>query len=198
MKHRKLALAVASAAAMLLASASSASANRLSLSSQTWRAVFPELTFSSELPEMKCRVTLEGNFHSATLAKSAGSLIGYVTRPTVEACQLGGMTVLASTLPWHVQYQSFSGTLPSIGSIHVNIIGGFLIAEALLRVSCLVRTSTTEPATGTFNRESGGALTTMVLGGEILTSCGIRGTLGGTSSALTTPGTTTRMTLSLI
>jgi hypothetical protein len=63
---------------------------------------------------------LEGTFHSNTIAKVANSLIGYITRATFNTpgcVQEEGSTralVLQETLPWHIRYSGFIGTLPNV------------------------------------------------------------------------------------
>ena len=117
----------ASLAALLLASAvATSSANRLSISNRNFRIVWSPLIFdfveSIESP-FSCSVTLEGSFHSTTITKMLRALLGHVSRASVSSCffwfhngaerVLGGATP-ATSLPWHVAHEGFSGTLPSI------------------------------------------------------------------------------------
>ncbi len=199
MKLCKLLLAASGATIVLAALVSGASANRLSQSSSTLRATWTSAEFGGGFGTVRCSLTIESSLHSRTFTKTAGALAGYVTRASVGPCASGSATILAATLPWHLRYASFTGTLPSISSITMNVIGvAFQIREPTFGITCLATSTTTEPAGGALNRESGGAATSVSLGGTIETSCGIRGTLSGTSGAPTVAGATTRITLTLI
>ncbi len=199
MKLYKLVFAVVGATVLLGALVTTASANRLSQSSSTLRATWTAAEFSGGFGTVRCSLTLEGSVHTRTITKTSGLLIGYITRASVGPCASGSATVLTASLPWHVRYNSFSGTLPSISSITTNVVGSaFQIKEPTFGITCLATSTATEPSTGTYTRESGGTLTSVGLGGTIETSCGIRGTLGGASSIPTALGATTRITLTLI
>jgi len=152
--------------AILLASAA-ASANRIRVSNQNIRIAWRTLTFRTELFTVTCEVTLEGTFHSATFPKTAGLLLGYITRAISrnETCANGRVWMLngtereegftlGNTLPWHFVYEGFSGTLPFFTSIRVGIIGmAYRIAAAGER--CLYRSTPTEPQLLFMNREGG-------------------------------------------
>lgn len=168
------------AAALLLAAAvGTATANRLRFSNQSFRIVWSTLTFFEPNAPMtpivvRCPVTMEGSFHSATISKVRGSLIGYITKAITapEACFgeqdprlfirngtqifLDGRTY--ESLPWHIQYESFSGTLPTITGVRVAIIGmAFLILDIFHQ--CLFTSTAASPAYGIFQREAGGMIT---------------------------------------
>lgn len=72
-------------------------------------------------------VTLRGSIHTAQITKTRGSLIGYITDCRTT---LGGSEGIANiiearcnlTVPWHIQYESFSGTLPRIASLTLTIV----------------------------------------------------------------------------
>jgi hypothetical protein len=197
MRIAKALLAVAGATLLLGALASAASARILSTSSQTLRASFREIRFNGAFGNSSCAVTVEGSFHQRTQAKVAGSLVGYITRADLGACAEGRATVLRETLPWHIQYSSFSGTLPNITAFRANVIGvSFRIQEPF--AGCLGRSEAANPATVIFNREAGGALTTVTLGGSVPTSCGITGTFSSNAGPVTVLNSATRITLTLI
>ncbi len=195
MRNRsKLLLAALGAAVLLAAAVGTASAARLQVSGQSITAVWRAMTFRAPAVgvSVSCPVTLEGTLHSRTIIKTPGSLIGYIARATVgeASCTGGRARTLTARLPWHVQYSSFSGTLPNITSVNTNVIGAeFLIQARVLgtEVSCLYTTSAAEPATGRFELTAG-TLTSVTVGGEIRSASGgvcPRGVLGGTSSSVT-------------
>lgn len=135
-----------------------ASANRLSLSSTTWRAVFSEPVGEPPIHVIACAATFEGSFHSATLAKTISSLIGYITRAAIreETCRGGHLRALRETLPWHLRYEGFEGTLPIIRAIAAAAIGVAILAEfaAFPGSSCLIRSSAEEPVHIIFPRNT--------------------------------------------
>jgi len=145
----RLTLGAATAAVVLGAAVSSAAARRIEVSSQRFHQVWTAFSFKGEFATSTCPVTLEGSFHSKTTSKVAGQLVGYISRVTVgnSSCTSGHATVLTETLPWHITYQGFTGTLPRITEIHLLLVGAAFRFE-LLGASCLARTTTTEPAEG--------------------------------------------------
>jgi hypothetical protein len=157
------------AAALVLASAvSTASARRFELSNQSFRLVWAHLIFQGGGAEVECPVTLEGSFHSRTLSKVSGQLVGYITRAIVahpceknEGWALNGVEVTPSgaspqTLPWHIQYNSFSGTLPTISLIRVALIDASFLVE-VFNITCLYRSTQTKPQFGNINVVAGQA-----------------------------------------
>jgi hypothetical protein len=129
----KLILTALAASLLLSAMVSTASARNLSVSNQNIRATWTLLEFAvSREVSVRCQVTLEGSFHTRTIAKVADALIGAITRAIVkqEACREGtgsafngveryNGTTTPNTLPWHITYRSFRGTLPNIESIRI-------------------------------------------------------------------------------
>jgi hypothetical protein len=136
-----------------------ATARRLELSEQRYTVQLRELAFrevGSEATLAACPVTLEGSFHSKTLSKVCGQLIGYITRATKGTCQTGAVTILSATLPWHVRYESFRGTLPAISEIDTALANGGWQIE-IFGLSCLYESTAAgalreiivrDPATG--------------------------------------------------
>jgi hypothetical protein len=167
-------LAGAALAAAVLGLGVSALAHRLATSTGTFRYVW----LSSHLaifgwPEIgalfSCPLTLEGTFHSRTVSKVSGQLIGYVTSAFVgraEACSGGSLTILHETLPWHVRYDSFTGTLPSISSVKSQIIGVKMrLADA--SITCTFTSTASGPLFATASRERGGLVAQETLSGTI-------------------------------
>jgi len=166
MTYKSTKIIVALAAALTLAVAVGlASANRLSYSHQSFRIMWSGLSFSEVgggFP-ITCAVTLEGRFHSATMAKVNGALVALITRAVVDnaGCAEGHATILEETLPWHVTYQSFSGRLPAISRVRHALIGAGFQIEAGGGLRCLAQTTTTFPAAGEATREARGNIITL-------------------------------------
>src|SRR5215216_5131223 len=167
---------------MLAAFVGTANARSLSTSSQTFRAGFDRLDFISAF-SLECPATLEGSLHSRTIAKVAGNLIGYITRAVLGRCIKGSATILTASLPWHVRYVGFEGTLPAIARLITTYSGSqFQIREPVFGATCLA--SGGIPAIN-YSVESRGALTSATITGTSPTNCGGVLRLNGTSNSLT-------------
>jgi hypothetical protein len=185
----------------------SASANKLSYSNQAFRIIWTSLTFSESggnFP-ISCPVTLEGSFHSRTAAKVRDALAGLITRAVVNnpGCTEGQATILGESLPWHVTYQSFSGTLPSIIGVRYNLIGAAFQIEPGLGISCLARSSARFPAAGDAAREAGGNITSLTPDPGLAipvtgTNCPSAGVFSGAGEVFVLGSTRERVRLSLI
>src|SRR5436853_4359159 len=127
----KLGLTALIAALLLSAAVSTASARNLSTSNQFIRVTWRSLEFVTSAVTIRCQVTLEGSFHSRTIAKIERSLVGHITRDTVktESCTNASATADNTTLPWHITYEGFRGTLPRIEEVL------FLLRGVLFRAS---------------------------------------------------------------
>lgn len=122
-----LSLAAPLAALLLCAALSTASARNLSIGSQTLRATWSRFEFAISSITVRCQVTLEGSFHSRTVAKVARTLIGAITRVNInEGACTGGQIRSSRPPPWHVTYEGFTGTLPAITSVLV-LLSRFLL-----------------------------------------------------------------------
>ncbi|HEX4805644.1 MAG TPA: hypothetical protein VFU94_07065 [Conexibacter sp.] len=138
-------LAVLVAAAALAACVGSASAQALALANSGVRYVFPEFTMTAPGFTVKCPVTMEGTFHSRTIAKTAGTLIGYITRVAIRTESCTGGRITALTPPWHLQYGGFTGVLPEIRTVEMRVVeAGFLME--IMGISCLYRTTSVTAA----------------------------------------------------
>jgi hypothetical protein len=191
-------LVVASATALLAVSVSAAAARSFSTSSQTFRMTFRRITFNGVFGDIRCQLTMEGSLHGRTIAKTSSELVGFITASSFGPCESGLATLLIGTLPWHLRYQAFTGTLPNITSTRLRLVGmDFLVREPF--VGCRVSTTPTEYAIVTLNREVGsGALATAELEGSISTTCGVLGTLSSDRGPVVILSSTTRITLTLI
>jgi len=174
-----------------------APASRLSLSETAFRVLFRELVFDSMTP-VACPVTLEGSFHSSSIAKISGALVGYVTRASVNgaACTGGTTSFETATLPWHVTYESFEGVLPRITRIRRRLINWSWREVKVVfgvRVTCSYRSSAAEPVIWTLTLESGGAVLHSEYSGTIRSS-----TFGCPADVMAGDGQGGRVTVVLI
>jgi hypothetical protein len=142
----KLFLAGLAASLLMGLAVGSAGAGRISTSNTRFRVTWAAVQFGSFESEVQvsCPLTLEGSFHSATVRKTRGALIGAVTRAVVNGseppCTGGRATMLQESLPWHLTWESFRGTLPRIEEITFLIRRYAWRAEITVlgfRVSCL-------------------------------------------------------------
>jgi hypothetical protein len=202
MKLRKLLLASVSATMLLGAFVSTAPARNLEVSNQRLRAIFRAVEFHLPSSTTRCELTLEGSLHSRNMAKTAGSLIGYITRADLGPCAAGSATIQQGTLPWHVRYSGFSGTLPAISSIITHVIFvGFRVSEPG-GIACLSLSSVTEPVIGNYHRNTATKeITSAEIRGSIRTGpeCfGIAGSFRSDRGAVSVSNAATRISVSLI
>jgi hypothetical protein len=206
MRNRSCALAALAAALVLGCAVSSASANRLSYSHQGFRIVWVTLTFSESgggLP-ISCPVTLEGSFHSATLAKVIDALVAHITRASIGSCREGHATILSASLPWNVTYHGFTGTLPAITGVRHELDGAAFAVEPINGLVCLARTGGEFPAAGDANRDANGRIISLTPDSELLIpvtgnpQCPRFGVFSGSGEVHALGSSTTRVTLSLI
>jgi hypothetical protein len=208
----KLILAGLTASLLMGLAVSSATAGRLSVSNTRFRVTWAALRFSSielEAPII-CPVTLEGSFHSATIRKTRGALIGAVTKGIVksESCEGGNATILQESLPWHVTYESFEGTLPRIESITLLLRRYEFRIFNLLTGNCLYldqgRVEENLAGSLAVNRETGQVTTLTPLPGRYASFriggafCPRRGTFEGPAQVFLLGSSTTRITVTLI
>jgi hypothetical protein len=116
----KLGLTALIAALLLSSAISTASARTLSINKEDIRVAWNAIRFEGGLGvPVTCQFTMEGSFHSRTIAKVLGNLVGVITRaaPKTESCTNGRVTV--SGLPWHITYEGFTGNLPAIQGVLV-------------------------------------------------------------------------------
>jgi hypothetical protein len=161
MRHRsKAALGALLTGVALAALVGAADARRIELSNQRIRAVWEAngpLVAVMEAIRVRCQVTLEGSFHSKTLSKVCGQLVGYITsallrRPCAngEAWIQNGIETLPdgtrpNSLPWHIRYDSFAGRLPEISRIQVQILHMGILGTTGFS-ACLYQTLEIAPA----------------------------------------------------
>jgi len=204
----KLVLAAMTAAALLASLAGSASARNFSVTNRNFRVTWTPLITAEPFGffTVRCNMTMEGSFHENTIPKVLETLMGYITRAIAShPCTNGegwvwngteGALTGASSLPWHIRYAGFTGTLPSISGIRINLIRPkFSINNAV----CL---GTYLPSThrATIN-VLGDRSTTITLEEESMSAIEGNcpsGRFQGVSNRVTLLGTTTAISLSLI
>jgi hypothetical protein len=135
--------------------AGTAFGRRIEVNNQGFRIAWRSLRFFSGegTPDLTCPVTMEGSFHSRTISKVSGQLVGYITRVTVAPqteppCTYTNgasrLVILNEMLPWHLRFDSFTGTLPAIRTLKWQIIGaGFSITTPF--GPCLYKSTTARP-----------------------------------------------------
>jgi hypothetical protein len=155
----KLSVAGLAATCLLAVAVTNATAARLSVSNKNFRIAWAALNMTSTGiggVNIPCPVTMEGSFHSATLRKVLAALVAHVSRATVAegSCTGGRSRVNQGSLPWHVQYGGFTGTLPNITGVHISLVGAEFtaITEA---ATCTTHTTASRPAKGIANLSSG-------------------------------------------
>lgn len=157
-------LTSAFAAIVLASAATTAFATRFAFSENHFRVVWPageRLVIESEPAgtRVKCPATLEGSFHSRTLSKVSGQLIGYITKAFVgnfnECVEANNVTNIIflnenqgvnNSLPWHIQYRLFTGILPRIETIEIGIINFSYLITTTLGATCLYASTAAFPA----------------------------------------------------
>lgn len=134
------------ATTVLALSASDAFATAIGISNQGIRFTQPDFTINGGPGfTVSCPVTIEGSFHARTISKTANGLIGYITSAAVVTAACTGGRLIPLNLPWHIQYSSFTGTLPAIRTIEMHTVNEAWLAE-IPPLSCLYKTTPTEPA----------------------------------------------------
>jgi hypothetical protein len=208
-RHIRTLPSLAAATALLCVLTATASANHLSINSRTIRATWNELDVIPPVGETaRCLLTLEGSFHSASIAKTSGALIGYITRATIPSSSCTGIlevTVQQASLPWHVRYRGFQGTLPNITDLQTSVIGAAFLVEGTFGIECLYLTTAADPLVDNYSIRSGHSIVNSEVGGEIRSEngCGIFGEhirlrFRGTSSTISQLGSTAGITVTLI
>jgi hypothetical protein len=145
---RRLAAPLVLGAALLCLAAGIAAANRFEISNaeRGFRLRWTSIKFIVAEKTVDCEVRINGSFHSRVITKTAGLLIGYVTEASfINLCTGGEGRFLTESLPWHLRYAAFTGTLPRIGSVVLQIIGLRALILPTGGVSCLLTTTATNP-----------------------------------------------------
>jgi hypothetical protein len=168
----RLLLAVLASASLLAVLVGASAGNRLAMSETGFRVTFSPLSFIPSFGStVRCPVTLHGSFHSRTVTKTNGALIGYVNAASVTTCEAGRLRFNAETLPWHIQYNSFGGTLPSVTSITISIIRpSFEVQGEIFGIRVTCRYTTTTQSYILAREATRGVITQFVPGSESTSS----------------------------
>jgi hypothetical protein len=143
--RRLLAMACVTIAWMSLGAM--ASAGRLSVRSLRFKETWRSLEYTSSAGVVRCPVTLEGSFHSATFRKIVGLLFSMTTRGSIvsAACTGGRESIDQETLPWHRIYDTFEGALPRFVDIgYWEMFAGY--RTEIGGITCSMRTTMANPA----------------------------------------------------
>lgn len=152
-------LALLSALLTMSVCVASAPARQFTTSNQQFRAIWTPLAFTAlgGFIQVRCNVTLRGSFHYRTSSKTRGALAGYITSAALtrpcsggEAWILNGTERATNTLPWHISYDSFTGTLPRIRTLRTAVIGGSFLLLALGN-GCRYQSTAASPGFGRIN-----------------------------------------------
>lgn len=160
------------ASTLLLANAVSTTfAGRLEVSSQQIRATWSSFELGNIITgTARCKVTLEGSFHSRTIRKVERSLIGAITRFNVTACTNGRVTAGTQVPLGHLTYESFSGTLPNITTVGFLLSRFAVLFEVQEICNGIYGSLDTDNISLAATREAGGSITSVapVAGRNIL------------------------------
>lgn len=193
------------AVVVVLAAPQVAAAGRLSTEpvARGTEAVWNPVRIEAAGREAACPITLGGDIETASIAKRSGTRFGVVDEAALGSCTRNTATVLRETLPWSMTYSSFAGTLPSITSVTVNVIG-LAMRVNLEGIECLFTTRSEQPARGiaTLRRETSGALVPTEIRADettgIETSGGFLCSIAGRGHFVGTGRLTSRIAISLI
>ncbi len=122
-----LTLAVGMTAFALLSAAGSA--NRLSVNEQRFDMIWTGLNIRAGGANITCPVTLQGRLTEATFIKRNTENIGSMTGSRITTASCMGGTYAFEGLPWRIQYNGFTGTLPNISTIDYRLV------EAVVRIN---------------------------------------------------------------
>ncbi len=214
---------VMTAAALLFSSlAGNAAARSLSSQEQSFSVTWNSVEFGSSAATIRCRLTLEGSFHSRTIAKIARSLIGYVTRAIVGRPCTGGeawsdngaesepLGTAPNKLPFHLTYESFSGTLPAIAEVNFLLRDlSVVIQSSFIGIACRARYGRPEDNVIEHGaREASGGITSLGVDATVNrisrvdqlvgSVCPVTGAFRGTSNAPSALGSGGLIRISLI
>jgi hypothetical protein len=171
MSKRSIVAGLIATVALAAALAGTANARRIAFTEQRFLSHFSGFQVIAGAMNIECPASLEGSFHSKTIAKVQRSLIGYITEVRFKRpCRNGQFWARTTqegrpeTLPWHILYEKFIGALPNILEIEITIDNLGIVVESV-GVVCLYLASTTEPAKAIIQMGAGGRISTLTMNG---------------------------------
>jgi hypothetical protein len=188
----KLLLAGLTVALTLSVAVASSSAGRLSVSTRNFTITWSRLnkTTTGGGGPIGCPFTMSGSFHSSTLAKVSGALIGLINRSSYNSTTCGAATVNQESLPWHIRYRSFRGTLPNISGVDLGVTGAKFTLN--IGATCTNQWTVERPAVFIANLSAGRVTSftpdsgaTIPFRGSFFCNLAGNYTLEGTSSSVT-------------
>jgi hypothetical protein len=110
------------------------------------RATWRSFEFEANGLVVRCPLTLEGTFAAESISTTPRAAVATITSAALPStgCTGGTASVSTETLPWHVQYASFTGVLPTITSVRLRAVdAGFSVQ--LGGTTCRARATEVEP-----------------------------------------------------
>jgi hypothetical protein len=213
-RTRLLLITLTATTALATALAGTSNASRLSSSNQNFRATWSPVSFQTEGEGgiiVECNVTVEGSFHYRTIIKQARSLIGYVTKATIahpcggsgeawadNGIENAGLGTIPNSLPWHLTYEAFEGTLPNITGIRFLVRPRYTVRTALTGLCKMEGNSQgvlkLNAGAGIFIKSDETIALSKTSGGFFC----VAGHFGNTGGTVTLLGNTTSITITLI
>ncbi|HEU4721168.1 MAG TPA: hypothetical protein VFS59_07365 [Gemmatimonadaceae bacterium] len=120
---------------VLAAALGAASARDMSVSNSNIRVTWSSFEFETAVTTARCQLTLEGSYHRGTISKVRGTLIASISRATVKTESCTNARPTTEGLPWHITYEGFRGTLPSMTEVLL------LLREARLKLERVIGSS---------------------------------------------------------
>jgi len=158
MRLRRRILVPTLSALVLMALTAVASAEEFDVVGQKFKMVYSSFSVVTSGGRVSCPVTLEGSLSEASFPVVAGTRVGVINRTTLGTCTENRATLLTETLPWSVQYKSFTGTLPTaITSVTLNAIGASIRGN-IAGLECLMRSTAEAPLSTIVEREQYGEI----------------------------------------
>ncbi len=171
--------------------ACTAAASRLVISEQGFRLAYRSFEVNQVGTIVRCPLTLEGSFSSESFPKTSGLRVASISRATLSegACTNGTMRLLSETLPWAVQYASFTGTLPEIRSVALHLLGAAMrITERVFEISCLATSEAAKPVVLTAEPIREFQIEGLAASGSIPTGCSFEDSTSGSGTVTVAGG----------
>jgi hypothetical protein len=135
--RRRIVPALAGVLALLLTSSAAHASQGIEVGREAVEQTLTSsaVTFRAESFTVRCPLTLRGEIDEVT-PKVVGVVGGAILEAAVGTCEGGTGSFLAASLPWDLEYASFTGTLPSITGVRYEV-PGVSDQATVLGVRCL-------------------------------------------------------------